>query len=92
MFTDLIQDLDIDGKEITFNFENSDLQVEKAQMTSKYKLLRENQSNELEKEAERHFGKRLISHINSPVQDTFCHQKEVNHKQASALMEFSERV
>jgi len=57
MFTELTQDLDIDGKELTFNFETSDLMIEKAQMTAKYDLLRANQGNDLEIEARRHFGK-----------------------------------
>lgn len=56
LFTDLTDNLDINGKELTFNFENSDLVIDKAQMTAKYKLLRENQDNSLEIESKRHFG------------------------------------
>ena len=92
LVSDLMHGKDIDGKELTFYFENSDLTTEKAQMTAKYKLLRDNQTNELELEANRAFKKIEISHINSSVQDTICHQEEVRQKEASPLSLFSERV
>lgn len=57
LIMDLTSERDIDGKEITFDFEISDLEVEKAQFSSKMELLRENQGNELEIEAKRAFGK-----------------------------------
>ena len=64
MLTELTQDLDIEGKELTFNFENSDLVTEKAQMTAEHNIMRDNQGNDLEIEARRHFGVFVSDKIN----------------------------
>ncbi len=48
--------VDYNNKNIAITFEDTHLSNEIDQMTAKYNLLRENQTNELELEARRHFG------------------------------------
>lgn len=52
----LSEGVDFEGKELTINFENSDIEVEKAQMTAKHERIRASQGNDLEIESKRYFG------------------------------------
>lgn len=80
------------NKDLVISFEDTHLSNVMDEMTTKHHLMRDNQSNELELEADRAFKEVEISHINSPMQDTICHQEEVRQKEASPLSLFSERV
>ena len=58
---DLTYDITKDGKELQIWVNDSDRAAEMAKMRAKWQLARDNQTNELEKEAERFFGDFLSS-------------------------------
>ena len=52
----LLQRVSYKGKDFVITFEDTPLSLELDEMTTKHALLRDNQTNELELEAKRHFG------------------------------------
>ena len=88
----MVARVDYKLKDMVITYEDTPLSNGMAQMTAKHQGMRDNQSNELELEANRAFKKIENSQINSSVQDTLCHQDEVRNKQAPALPGLSERV